>query len=174
VRAIIFANGEVNGPIPIEAQSQPGDIIIAADGGSINCLKNGMMPDILIGDLDSLSQERVLSFESAGIKIIRFPERKDYTDLELAVQYAIGEEFQEILILGALGQRWDQTLANLLLLAAAPFTGANIKLIDGQQEMLERNCAEIERRPGEEIGRIGRVRIDHRIGRRPQERLGSA
>ncbi len=135
MRAMIFANGEMKDHIPVEALRLPADVIIAADGGSTNCLKLGLKPDVLIGDLDSLTQDQVRSLESSGTKVIRFPERKDYTDLELAVQYAIQEGGLDILILGALGQRWDQTLANLLLPAAAPFNNARIRLIDGRQEI---------------------------------------
>jgi thiamine pyrophosphokinase len=132
---MIFANGEMKDHLPIEAKNQPVDIIIAADGGSTNCLKLGLRPDVLIGDLDSLTHDQVLSLESTGTKILRFPARKDYTDLELAVQYAIQAGSQDILILGALGQRWDQTLANLLLPAATSYISARIRIIDGQQEI---------------------------------------
>jgi thiamine pyrophosphokinase len=61
--------------------------------------------------------------------------KKDLTDLELALQYAQSLGAEDILMLGALGNRWDQTLANLLLPAAAAYTNLRIRLLDGNQEM---------------------------------------
>jgi thiamine pyrophosphokinase len=129
VRAVIIANGEINPPV----QFITGNVLIAADGGARHCLTLGLQPDIVIGDLDSLSEEHLFTLKAAGAQIVRFPTRKDFTDLELAVQHAQGLGVDEIVIYGALGRRWDQTFANLLLAGAS--TRCRIKLLAGEQEI---------------------------------------
>jgi thiamine pyrophosphokinase len=128
LRVVIFANGSLNLPVAL----LPGDIIIAADGGTRHCLALGLQPAVVIGDLDSLTQADLEALKTQGVEILQFPVRKDFTDLELALSHARSLEVDEILILGALGAHWDQSLANVLLPAA--FSDLNIHLVDGNQE----------------------------------------
>jgi len=128
LRAVIFANGSLNPPVAL----LPGDFIIAADGGARHCLALGLQPAVVIGDLDSLTQADMQALKFQGAEIIQFPVRKDVTDLELALSHAQSLKLDEILVLGALGARWDQTLANVVLPAAFP--ELNIRLVDGNQE----------------------------------------
>ncbi len=116
MRAVIFANGELNTPFNINAQ----DIIIAADGGARHCMRLELIPTVVIGDFDSLTQTELDQLKSDGVLILQFPVRKDFTDLELALQYAEKLQVDEVVILGALGDRWDQTIANLMLAGAYP------------------------------------------------------
>jgi thiamine pyrophosphokinase len=135
VRIVIFANGTLNDPHQSMALIRPDDFIVAADGGAIHCLQLGLQPNIVIGDFDSLDRENISRLEASGVELIRHPARKDYTDLELALEHALQIGASQILILGALGNRWDQTLANLLLPASADFSTMDIRLVDGQQEI---------------------------------------
>lgn len=132
MRAIIFANGGFTSPpAPL-----PGDLLIAADGGARHCLDSGQIPAVVLGDFDSLDPRTLEQLSSAGSELIQYPIRKDFTDLELALQLAVRRGSQEILVLAALGGRWDQTLANLLLPAAAEMAGIHIRLLDGAQEIM--------------------------------------
>jgi thiamine pyrophosphokinase len=135
-RAVIFANGVIGRLEDARAALLPGDVLIAADGGARQYRRLGIQPHVLIGDFDSLDPAELQAFQAAGVEIIRHPARKDYTDLELAIRYAQSIPADEILVLGALGARWDQTVANLLLPAASDFAGAQIRLLDGPQEVL--------------------------------------
>jgi len=135
LRAVIFANGKMDNPDKARAQVDSGDLLIAADGGALHCLELGLTPDLVIGDFDSLQQEDLDILKSRGSELIRYPARKDYTDLELALQHAVQRGAEEILIIAALGARWDQTLANLLLPAAAALQETCITLTDGPQEI---------------------------------------
>jgi thiamine pyrophosphokinase len=83
--------------------------------------------------MDSLDSDQVARLESWGSQFVRYPSRKDQTDLELAVDLAQNLGYSEVLILGALGARWDQTIANIMLPAARP--SLRIALIDGDQEI---------------------------------------
>lgn len=129
MRIIIFANGRMDWPFEVRND----DFIIAADGGARHCFERHISPDIVIGDLDSLSTDDVTRLKTDGVEIITFPAHKDFTDLELALLKALELDADEILLLGALGARWDQTIANLLLPAA--YASACIRLLDGLQEI---------------------------------------
>ena len=134
-RALIFANGELNPPYPSPADIQAGDWLLAADGGSLHCLSLGILPHILIGDFDSLDAELLRQLEAAGVERVTYPAHKDETDLELALDYARGLGATDIIVYGALGGRWDMTLANLMLLAHPAFTSVKLRLVDGNQEV---------------------------------------
>jgi thiamine pyrophosphokinase len=134
-RAVIFANGELSHPESVLCLLQPGDLIIAADGGGKHCQALGLHPHVLVGDMDSLDPAVAARFEAAGSQVLRYPTHKDYTDLELALLQAIEHGANDIIVVGALGRRWDQTLANLLLPAGQAFKGASIRLVDGPQEI---------------------------------------
>jgi thiamine pyrophosphokinase len=135
LRAVIFANGVLGDLNAARDTILPDDLLIAADGGLRHCRSRGLTPQILIGDFDSISAQDVIELEASGIEVIRHPAQKDYTDLELALQHARKLGAQEILVFAALGRRWDQTLANLLLPAASTLHGTRITLLDGDQEI---------------------------------------
>jgi thiamine pyrophosphokinase len=134
-RAVIFANGELPEPELALSVILPGDLLIAADGGGRLCRQIGLTPDVLVGDFDSLEPTELEGFLAAGAQAVRYPQRKDFTDLELALRYALQQGCQQVVVLGALGARWDQTLANLILPAAAGLEGLQIRLLDGRQEI---------------------------------------
>jgi thiamine pyrophosphokinase len=134
-RVIIFANGELNDPTTAQVLLQPTDTIIAADGGARHCRTLGITPHILIGDLDSATPSDIAMFEAAGTQVLKYPTHKDQTDLELALDWAVAHNATHIIILGALGGRWDQTLANLLLPALPTLQGLSVQLLDGNQNI---------------------------------------
>jgi thiamine pyrophosphokinase len=88
----------------------------------------GIHPHALIGDLDSTPQSLVEEWKEKGVEIIRHPQRKDKTDLEIALEYAQEKGANEIHVYGALGERLDMTLGNILLLAH-PDLNCEIKII---------------------------------------------
>jgi thiamine pyrophosphokinase len=166
LRAVIFANGLISQPTPLPgndlAKRLAGRqveelIVIAADGGTVHCQRLGIIPDVVIGDFDSLDEPELLAAQKDGAQLIRHPARKDFTDLELALRYAVERGAQEILVLGALGNRWDQSLANLLLPAADSLASVNITLLDWPQEIrLVRpgRSLEIQGNPGDTVSLI--------------------
>jgi thiamine pyrophosphokinase len=135
-RAVIFANGVLSDPDMILSSVGEKDLIIAADGGARLCRQLGLKPAVLIGDFDSLDDTELHRFAAEGSQVIRYPTRKDYTDLELALRHVQSLGIEEVLVIAALGARWDQTLANLLLPASEGLVGMRIRLIDGAQEIV--------------------------------------
>jgi len=133
-RSLIVANGRPPTAAEITRWHRPGDQIIAADGGARHALALGLPPDIVIGDLDSLDAASRARLEQQGCRFIRHPADKDETDLELALLLAARQHPTEIVILGAMGGRLDQFLANVLLLTLPQLVGVPVRLADGTQE----------------------------------------
>ncbi len=133
-RLIIFANGLLPELESAHHIIQAGDVLVAADGGTRHALAMGLFPEIVIGDLDSLTAEDRQQLVAKGVEIKQYPRDKDETDLELALHYAFSTGYREIRILGGLGGRLDQTLANLFLLTDPEFNGLDIRIDDGVEE----------------------------------------
>ena len=133
MRVIIFANGEFPDPQCARDMLHPDDLIIAADGGTGHALAAGVVPHVIVGDLDSLSPDERARVEAVGSQVVRFSPRKDETDLELALHHAVRQGATEIVILAALGGRLDQTIANLLLLALPELNGLDVRIVEGAQ-----------------------------------------
>lgn len=92
------------------------EIVIAVNGGTNKSLKNSVIPDIIIGDTDSL--QKSIKLQDLKSKIIKYPRDKDQNDLDLAVSYIITTYCNFMLFsFGVIGNRIDHTLANLYSLA---------------------------------------------------------
>jgi thiamine pyrophosphokinase len=133
-RAVIFVNGRIPDLEQVRKLIHPNDHIFAADGGTRHALALGLLPSLVIGDLDSLSPDDRLKLEAARTEIRLYPRSKDETDFELALDYSVSAGFTEILVIGALGNRLDQTLGNLALLTDPPLEGLNVRVDDGAEE----------------------------------------
>lgn len=154
-RAVIFANGILPNLLKMKPLLEAGDFLIAADGGYTHLKAMGLQPRILIGDLDSIDAEDLPALESAGGVILRSPIEKDETDLELALEYALKQNFHQIMICAALGGRLDQTLGNLSLLAYPRTESRQVWLEDGIESVyLIRHTLRLEGAPGDRLSLI--------------------
>jgi len=134
-RAVIFANGVIEAVEAVQQVLLPGDTLIAADGGLRLLQALGLVPDVLIGDLDSLPEGILPGLRHLSIQVLRHPPEKNETDLELALQWAVNHGFRTVRIVGALGGRVDHTLANLFLLTAPHLGECDVRIDDGTQEI---------------------------------------
>lgn len=116
-RTIVFVNGTVDDYDALARWVEPDDCLVCADGGVYHCLAIGRQPDVVVGDMDSVDAETLEELADTGVELERHPRSKDQTDLELALERALRDGADSILMLGALGGRLDQTLANVLILA---------------------------------------------------------
>lgn len=113
MKCVIFANGEYETIEAYRGIAEAADIIICADGGANYARELGVKPDYIIGDLDSISAEVKEYYAAQNVKYQKYPRRKDFTDLHLAIALADQLQASEIVLIGSLGKRLDHTLANI-------------------------------------------------------------
>lgn len=102
----------------------PGDLVLAADGGYRALYSLGYMPDLLLGDFDSLGDLPL----PPDLPVLRFPARKDDTDTGLALRHGLDRGFRDFALYGCAGGRVDHLLANLQSMARVSRLGAAIRL----------------------------------------------
>jgi thiamine pyrophosphokinase len=144
MRTVIIANGEPPTPHDIARWLRPHDALICADGGARAALALNLYPQHVIGDFDSLTEAELRELERRGAKLHRHSPRKDETDLELALLFAVQPspptplplgEGSEIIVLGGMGGRRDHELANMLLLAMPQLRDARVTLAHGTERI---------------------------------------
>lgn len=135
MHAILFANGISAVPDNKIEFIKQAELIIAADNGAKYCEALNVMPHVLIGDLDSISETILEKYKKHGVKIIKAPPMKDETDLELALSYAQEQGATMVHLFGALGKRADMTFANLLICLHPDFITLDFRFYTETEEI---------------------------------------
>jgi len=133
MRAIIVANGEMRDKGLIGRTICDGDYIICLDGGLKYIDGTGIMPNIIVGDFDSVNIDLVEKYRKKGVEIESFPVRKDFTDMELGIDIAVKAGAESVIFLGALGGRLDHMLGNIYNMKQAAKLGMEAGIIDEKQ-----------------------------------------
>ena len=132
----VLASGPVGDPTHSTQGLALPDIVIAADGGSSLAARLHLIPNLIVGDLDSSEPAVVADFEAQGVEIRRYDHHtKSETDTELALFAALEWEPSEIVLLGALGGRLDHSLANIFLLTNPMLGSIKVRIVDGPEEI---------------------------------------
>jgi thiamine pyrophosphokinase len=130
MHVVLFAGGTLKPGKAFYQVIASADLIIAADSGAATALQYGYVPAIVVGDFDSLDTDLLRQLCEKGSQVHQVAVEKNETDTELAVQAAIEQGATSITLLGALGgERFDHTMANILLLADIESVPA--KIVDG-------------------------------------------
>ena len=109
---VIIANGEFPiHSIPLNKLNEA-ESILACDGAADYLLKKGYVPDIIIGDLDSISSKNKRKYLDIIVEI----KDQSKNDLRKAIDYAIGNNINDIIIIGASGKREDHLIGNIFSL----------------------------------------------------------
>lgn len=134
---LIFANADLNdGPAVRAALNRATPwFVIAADGGLRHALALDLVPDLVIGDMDSADPTLLAQAEQRGAEVKHRPVDKDETDLELALIEAAQRGCNPIRVIAAVGGRLDQTLGNAYLLALPVLRGCDVRLVSGSQSV---------------------------------------
>ena len=106
--------------------------VIAADGGADRAAALGVEVDLVIGDLDSISAERLAALEERGARVVRHPEAKDATDLELALDQALELGARRVLVVASAEGRLDHLFASLVLLGSERYASLELDAIVGE------------------------------------------
>lgn len=124
IDAVILANGEYpTSPLPLRIL-QEAPYVVCCDGGADAYITQGHVPDAIIGDGDSLSEENRLRYAS----LIHYNPDQETNDQTKAVQFLIAQGKHRIAILGATGKREDHTIGNISLLMEYARIGAEIRM----------------------------------------------
>jgi len=109
-RALLVIGGAGPAPGVLAAMAREAQRIVAADSGLDLCLTAGIVPDLVVGDMDSLSDPRLLDAYPPE-RVLRFPTDKDETDTEIGMRLLRERGYQSISIAGGGGGRLDHLMA---------------------------------------------------------------
>lgn len=148
-RCVIVAAGQILDYERAESFLQPGDFFIFCDDGLRHAESLGVTPSLIVGDFDSCNAE-LLTKWSNRCETIRLPREKDDTDTLFAVKLAVERGFDDFLLLGAMGGRFDHALGNVSILLYLHGLGKKAILVDdysimkivGRESLyIEDNCS---------------------------------
>ena len=133
--AVIICGGKIENYKYMKKYFNEAQFIISADSGARHCKSFEVIPDLMVGDFDSVSGVDFADFATAGVEIVRFPTEKDMTDSELAIEIALERGCSSIVLLGALGTRLDHSVSNLFLLKKLLDKGIDATIADEHNEV---------------------------------------
>ena len=119
---VIFLNGEYKYSQEfMDKLISENTVCFCADGGANFAFKYGKMPEMIVGDLDSIEKGVLEYYEKKNVLMKKFPKDKDFTDFELILEEISKIEknrnyLKKIFVVGGLGKRIDMTLSNLFLM----------------------------------------------------------
>lgn len=136
MRCVIVLAGEIRNDKAARDWLKEAGRVICADGGARHLRRLEFRPDMLVGDLDSISEEDLAWLNSQSVPVRKFPVSKDETDSELAILTTLEDLPEprvqhEIIVLAALGSRPDHVLANQMMAAQLAADGWRLMLTDG-------------------------------------------
>lgn len=137
MKFVIISGGSIKDSFAVEwLEKNKYDKLIAADSGMNFLHRNGIVPDIIAGDFDSVDDDSLDEFSSLpNVEMLRLNPIKDDTDTEFVIREAIRRGATEITILGATGTRLDHVLANVYLLGIGLEEGVKMQIVDGHNRI---------------------------------------
>lgn len=133
-RALIATGGTL-GPWALERLADYA-YIVGADRGAEYVAASGYRLNLAVGDFDSITPGRLEAIGEAADEVLSFDAvDKDWSDTELAFQETVRRGYRDIDVVGALGTRFDHSLANVHLLKQAQELGCSLRLIDEHNEI---------------------------------------
>lgn len=127
MNALVVLAGDFPAGCHIDLLFKEADFLVAADRGAESLLNVDIIPDVLIGDMDSISETTKKQLLESPCEDIVFPQDKDATDAELAIDHVIANGATKITLLGvAGGPRIDHQLASMLLLLSTKYKSVTL------------------------------------------------
>lgn len=134
-RTLLFAGGNL-GDWALE-DIREDDFLIGVDRGALFLVRHKRKPHLAIGDFDSVNTEELAEIQQQSDQFLTCdPILKDFTDTEMAFNWALERQPDEIVLLGVLGTRFDHTLANVHLLLKGLRAGILCRIIDEKNEVM--------------------------------------
>lgn len=149
MRAVLALGGDRPGRALILRETEGADLVLGVDRGAAYLTETGVIPDRVVGDLDSLDEGTKAVLAARGVPIDSYPARKDETDGQLAVDLALGLGARDITLLAADGGRPDHAMANYLIMRRAARAGARVRMAaEWGEAMVARGEVELTGWPG--------------------------
>ncbi len=123
---LILTNGEYSDMDWYRGKVDRFDRVICVDGGAGRARELGIIPDWVVGDMDSIGEGDRLFMKKAGAAFEVHPPEKDFTDTQIALELAAREGAREITIWGGIGSRLDHNLSNILSATSLLARGINV------------------------------------------------
>ena len=133
-RCVIVAAGEIHNYERARDFLHEDDFFIFCDGGLSHAGGLGINPDVVVGDFDSCDAND-LEWWKKQSEIIQLPREKDDTDTLFAVKLAVERGYNDFVLLGAMGGRFDHALGNISILLYLNGLGKKALLIDDYSVM---------------------------------------
>ncbi|MEW9701029.1 thiamine diphosphokinase [Paenibacillus sp. SI8] len=134
-RIVIVTGGTLGEWILKEIHTE--DVLVGSDRGALYLIERSLQPHISMGDFDSVTQEERDRIRDSSRHFLDCdPIYKDLTDTEMAFEWALAQEPASIVLLGALGTRFDHSLANIHLLRKGLDRGIPCTIIDASNEII--------------------------------------
>lgn len=148
IDAVILANGDYpSASLPLQILKEA-PYVACCDGGANEYIAKGHLPDIIIGDGDSLSEENRTKYAS----LIHHNPDQETNDQTKAVQYLLSQRMRSIAIVGATGKREDHTIGNISLLMEYMRMGADVHSYTDYGEFIPcKDTCVFDCRPGQQV-----------------------
>ena len=128
-RCVIFGGAEMTDESRIRAALRPDDFILCCDSGLRYAERLHLRPSLIVGDFDSHAKPETET------EVIALPREKDDTDTVYAAREAVRRGFEEFLLIGVTGRRFDHTFGNVSLLLWLDKMGKKARILDDYSEM---------------------------------------
>ncbi|MBO5071103.1 MAG: thiamine diphosphokinase, partial [Roseburia sp.] len=134
---VVISGGKIDDDFVLSVlRQQESAVMIAADSGMEFLYRNEIMPNVIVGDFDSVQSEALAYFKrQPGIHFQELVPEKDDTDTESAIRLAISMGAEEITLLGGTGSRLDHVLGNIELLGIGMNAGVPITMLDAHNRI---------------------------------------
>ena len=153
MRAAVFLNGSPDSPSLIQAVARQADLVVAADGGARYALDAGVVPELVVGDMDSLGEDLAREVERRGASLERHGVRKDKMDGHLAVLAARERGATAADLLCAFGGKFGALFAVPHILLAAERIGLRCTVVAhwGRMFVVEAGSRTVEGVPQDSV-----------------------
>lgn len=128
-KCVIIGGAGIKEYKKIKEYINEGDFIVCCDCGMRHAEKLLLKPDLIIGDFDSSENPNL------DVETIVLPCEKDDTDTVFALKEAVNRGFDEFLLIGVIGERFDHTMGNVSILLYLDSLGKTAKIVDDFSEM---------------------------------------
>ncbi len=132
MQVVVALAGEVHDSALVRNALEGAELIVAADSGANRLGELGILPHVVIGDLDSLAGADLFQLKSVGVEFAAHPDPEQRTDGDVAIEYALRRGATSIVVVGLFGgPRYDHAVANLYLLTHSSLRQIPTWAVDG-------------------------------------------